>query len=77
MIGDGNLTLVLCLVLVLGLGLPASLYLASRRGRGLEQIELIKRAAERARNPWQAEDDDLTELARKVEELRDKEEEAP
>ncbi len=74
MVNDGRLYLVLCIVLVLGLGLPASIYLAARRGESLDQIELFKRAANRARNPWQPEDDDLNELARKVEELRDREE---
>lgn len=74
MVGDGRLYLVLCILLVLGLGVPASLYLTARRGQGLEQIELLKRAAKRARNPWQAEDDRLDKLARKVDELRPKEE---
>ncbi len=71
--GGISLTLVLCVVLVLGLGVPASLYLSARRGGGAQQIELWKRAGDRARNPWKAEDDNLEELARKVDALKDDE----
>lgn len=69
---SGSLYLVLCLVLVLGLGVPISMYLAGRRGESIEQIELLKRAANRARSPWKSEDEDLKELARKVKEIEDK-----
>jgi len=69
---SGSLYLVLCLVLVLGLGVPISMYLAGRRGESIEQIELLKRAANRARSPWKSEDEDLEELARKVKEIEDK-----
>jgi hypothetical protein len=48
------------------------MYLAGRRGESIEQIELLKRAANRARSPWKSEDEDLKELARKVKEIEDK-----
>lgn len=72
MVATGSLYLVLCIVLILGLGLPISMYLAGRRGKSIEQIELLKRAANRARSPWKSEDDDLEELARKVKEIQAK-----
>jgi len=72
MVATGSLYLVLCLVLVLGLGVPISMYLAGRRGDSIEQIDLLKRAANRARSPWKSEDEDLEELARKVQEIEDR-----
>ena len=74
MAASGSLLLVLGIVLVFGLALPISMYLAGRRGKSIEQIELLKRAANRARSPWKSEDEDLEELARKVEEIQEKRE---
>jgi hypothetical protein len=73
MINEGNVFLVLGIVLVLGLALPVGIFLSSRRGQGAEQIELYKRAADRARNPWKAEDDDLEKLSSKVKALKEQE----
>jgi hypothetical protein len=73
MVNEGNAFLVLGIVLALGLALPVGIFLSSRRGQGAEQIELYKRAADRARNPWKAEDDDLKELSSKVKALKEQE----
>jgi hypothetical protein len=65
---DGILT-ALCIAGIVGLGVPAFLYAAARRGNQVGQIELTKRAAARAMNPWKPEDDSLAELAKRVEGL--------
>ena len=58
----------LAVVVVLNL----AIYVYARRGRrGLpHEIELFKRAAQRARNPWGKEDDMLDELSRLTAELK-------
>ncbi len=67
---EGNILLVICLTGLIGLGVPAMLY-AGLRGRGtIGQIELMRKAAKRSQQPWQPEDAQLTELAKRVEKLQ-------
>jgi hypothetical protein len=72
MLDNPALILVLCLVLIVGLGFPISLLLAARRGEEVQEISLYKKATKRARNIWGAEDQQLDELSKRVEELKDK-----
>ena len=72
MLDNPALILVLCLVLMMGLGLPISLLLAARRGKEVQEISLYKKAAKRARNIWGTEDQQLDELSKRVEKLKDK-----
>jgi len=67
---NGNIILVICLTGLIGLGVPAMLYVGMRRRGQVGQIELMRKAANRSRNPWQPEDSQLTELAKKVEKFR-------
>lgn len=39
------------------------IYLSARRGNEVNTINLMRKAARRARNPWQDEDDALKELS--------------
>jgi len=39
------------------------IYLSARRGNDVTTINLMRKAARRARNPWQDEDDALQELS--------------
>lgn len=39
------------------------IYLSARRGNEVTTIDLMRKAARRARNPWQDEDDALQELS--------------
>ena len=71
MLDNPGLILVLCLVLILGLGFPISLLLAARRGEEIQEISLYKKAAKRAKNIWGAEDQQLDELSKRVENLKD------
>jgi hypothetical protein len=69
---DKNILLVICLVVLLAAGVPAMIY-AGLRGRGsIGQIELLRRAGTRIQKPWKPEDDNLAELAKRVEELQKK-----
>jgi hypothetical protein len=58
--------LVICLTLVIVVGVNAALYVSLRRGNEAGQIELFRRAAQRAREPWKEEDEALQELSRRV-----------
>ncbi len=69
---DGNILLVICLTALIGLGIPAMLYAGLRRKGDIGQIELIRKAAKRTQSPWQPEDSQLTELAKRVNKLRKK-----
>jgi hypothetical protein len=69
---NGNIILVICLTALIGIGVPAMLY-AGLRGRGtVGQIDLMRKAAKRSQKPWQPEDDQLKELASRVEKLQKK-----
>ena len=46
------------------------IYLSIRRGKGVTTIDLMRKAARRARNPWKDEDDALKELANLVSDLQ-------
>jgi hypothetical protein len=67
---NGNITLVICLTVLIGLGVPAMLYAGMRRKGDISQIDLIRKAAKRSQKPWQPEDSQLSELAQRVEKLK-------
>jgi hypothetical protein len=61
-----KVVLVVCLTLFIVIGVNAALYVSLRRGNEAGQIELFRRAAQRAREPWKEEDEALQELSRRV-----------
>jgi hypothetical protein len=61
---------VACLSIALIFGIPAGIYAYLARGDFHGQIEMLKKARNRAQNPWKSEDDSLEELSRKVQELK-------
>jgi len=65
--------LVICLVIAAVAVINLAMFAMLRRSRsgGVGQIELLRRAAHRARHPWQDEDDALQELSRRVTELKE------
>lgn len=71
----GNVPLVLCLTLVVVIGINAALYVSLRGGSTAGQIELFRRAAQRARQPWKDEEDALEELSKRVAILKSKKKE--
>ena len=58
--------LLACLILPL-----AGLLISAWRGRGIaDEIDILRKTAQAARNPWAKEETDLQELARRVEDLQ-------
>ncbi|MDD5469152.1 MAG: hypothetical protein PHS96_15290 [Anaerolineales bacterium] len=65
--------LVTCASLFVVIGLNVLIYLAFHKGEPVGKIEVFKRAADRLRQPWQEEQAEIGELARRVEALRQEE----
>ncbi len=63
-------SLVICITIFLVVGINAAIYVMVSRKDTIGQIELMQRAARRARNPWENEDTNLAELSRRVAELK-------
>jgi hypothetical protein len=55
--------LVICLTVGAVILFNVMIYLSVRRGNEVTTIDLMRKAARRARNPWQDEDDALQELS--------------
>jgi hypothetical protein len=66
--------LVVCITLFIVVGINAAIYVSFTRKNTIGQIELMRRAADRARDPWGPEDANLKELSRLVAELKDPDE---
>lgn len=61
-----KLALVLCITAFLVVGLNAALFVSLRSRKTRGQIDLIHKAAQRARRPWGEEEDALKELSQRV-----------
>lgn len=59
----------LCLI-ILVVVINFSLFYSLRSKNTHEQINLIRKASQSARNPWKAEDDSLDELSEKITRLK-------
>ena len=55
--------LVICLTVGAVILINVMIYLSVRKGRGVTTVDLMRKAAQRARNPWQDEDEALQELS--------------
>ena len=55
--------LVICLTVGVVILINVMIYLSLRRGNEVTTVDLFRKAAKRARNPWQDEDDALRELS--------------
>jgi len=62
--------LVVCLTVAAVIAFNVMIYLSFRRGNEVTTIDLMRKAARRARNPWKDEDDALKELANLVSDLQ-------
>lgn len=67
-----KIVLVVCITLVAVAILNAAIFAALRRGNEAGQIELLRRAVRRSRQPWQREEEALNELSKRVEDLKRK-----
>lgn len=61
--------MVICITVFLVVGVNAWIYAAVSRRGSIGQIELLRRATQRAKDPWQGEDNDLAELSRLVKDI--------
>ena len=61
---------VVCITLFIVIGFNAMIYAWAKRDQTVGQIELFRRAAHRAQQPWITEDQALKELSEKVAELK-------
>ena len=62
--------LIICLTVGVVVLINVMIYLSLRRGNEVTTVDLMRKAASRARNPWQDEDDALQELSEIVADLR-------
>lgn len=63
-------TLVVCLTVAAVIAFNVMIYLSLRRGNEITTIDLMRKAARRARTPWKDEDDALQELSELVSDLK-------
>ncbi len=66
---SGRIILIISLTIIGVILLNAALYLALRRGQEANMINLLRKAAGRARDPWKDEAEALEELSRLVADL--------
>jgi hypothetical protein len=68
----GKAALVICVTLFIVIGVNAAIYMSFKSKNTTGQIELLRRAAKRARDPWEQENADLKELSQRVSELKER-----
>jgi hypothetical protein len=71
-VDPGKVLLVIGLTLLIVIGVNVVIYFSVTRKSSIGQIELLRRAAKQARNPWEVEDNSLAELSRLVADLKEK-----
>jgi hypothetical protein len=69
-VDPGKVMLVIGLTLLIVIGVNVLIYFSVTRKGTIGQIELMRRAANQARNPWEVEDNSLSELSRLVADLK-------
>ena len=72
---DSSIVLVILLVILIVVGVNGFLFLMLRGKKTLKlnSFKMLQKATDRARNPWEEENNALKELAELVENLKDKE----
>lgn len=60
---------VICLAVALVIAVNGGLVLAVRRGGTQRQVEMLRRAAKAARNPWANQEKEMSELRERVAQL--------
>ena len=61
---------VVCLAIALVVAVNGGLVLAVRRGGAQRQVEMLRRAAKAARNPWVNQNKEMSELRERVAQLK-------
>jgi hypothetical protein len=66
--------LILCATIFIGVGIPAGLYFMFRRDNRAELIQIMQKTSREIRQPFKRDQEQMDELARRVAELKEKEE---
>jgi hypothetical protein len=66
--------LILCATIFIGVGIPAGLYFMFRRDNRAELIQIMQKTSREMRQPFKRDQEQMDELARRVAELKEKEE---
>jgi hypothetical protein len=69
---SGRFLVILCGALLIGVAIPAFLVFYLKRDNSAGLVRALRRGAETARDPWKRNQQDLDELARRVEALKQK-----
>jgi hypothetical protein len=64
---------VICLTLLIVVAVNGGLILAMRRGGSHRQVDMLRRAAKAARNPWTQQEEEMSELRERVSQLEPEE----
>lgn len=67
----GQLILIFCLVAFIVIGINAFLYVTLKQRSTITQVDLLRKAADRARDPWGEENANLAELSQRIADLRE------
>ena len=73
----GRAALIVGVTLIVVIVINVVIYYSAAGKRSSQQIDMLRQAARRARNPWEPEDKALEELSRRVAELKKPREEKP
>jgi hypothetical protein len=71
MMDPGQYIFLFCLVAFIVIGINAFLYVSLKQKSTVNQVDLLRKAAERARDPWGEENANLAELSNRIAELRE------
>ena len=67
----GQLIFLFCLVAFIVIGINAFLYVTLKQRSTITQVDLLRKAADRARDPWGEENANLAELSQRIADLRE------
>lgn len=67
----GQLIFIFCLVAFIVIGINAFLYVTLKQRSTITQVDLLRKAADRARDPWGEENANLAELSQRIADLRE------
>jgi hypothetical protein len=76
-VDGGRFVLILCVALGIGIGIPALLVFYLKKENSANLASSLRKGTETARNPWKKSDQDLEELSRRVQALREQPPQAP
>lgn len=68
----GQYIFLFCLVAFIVIGINAFLYVTLKQRNTVNQVDLLRKAADRARDPWGEENANLAELSNRIADLRER-----